>query len=563
MNNLHDPFLTPNDEKKQRYAYSTPDLWLAAAMWLLGYLYVAALPIASSPVPALLVQLLLFAGAMLYLTRLRACRATPFVWIMAGVSIALSLSFLWTVNRAMLNAVAAWNGFCWFYLVFVMTGNSRERLPGEHFVGELLTAAVKMPYMAPGSIFGALFAPKTMPDGSARPKSRVRAAIGWACVGLALAIVPTLIIILLLSYDKGFSERIADIAESVFRADNLFRFLRDAVLGLFVAALLFGALLVAREGSLKKPRMGFFAPSEQSNAGDFEERKPADGLHRIPVALIAAMLTPILAVYVIFFVSQWDYYVSAFTGARPEALTFSEYAREGFFQLAAVTVINAGLGLSAALLSVRRAYDPTHPRKERSSPVIRVYLAVLSLMTLVLIATALAKMLLYVETYGLSHKRVYATWLMLLLAVAFAAVLLRQLWTRLNLTGTLLAVFLAFFLAITLAPTDALIVQYNTDLALDGNLYAMQGDVCEDSGAAGVLPALDFMKATADSDALRSANGELDANAIAAIRTHTDAYLKRMAQALGARKWHEHNITTLRAENALKAAGYEVAASDK
>ncbi len=538
----------PTDAKKPRYCYRASDIWLAGVMWILGYLYTAAVPIGSSPLPAMLVQLLLFVGVPIYLFRCKGCRITPVVWVLLGVGVALSLSFLWTVNRAMLNAVAAWNAFCWFYAVFVITGNSREQLPSEHFVGELLTAAAVMPYRAPCSIFGALFGQKTMPDGSARPKSRLRATLGWVCLGLALAVVPTAIVVLLLSYDEGFSKMMLDIVESVFRADTIFRFLRDAVLGLFVGAILFGALMAARERSLQKPYTGFFASFFESD--EEEDSVPKDGAHRIPVPLVAAMLTPIMAVYVVFFLSQWDYYISAFTGTRPEALTFSAYAREGFFQLLSVAIINALLGIAASLLSVRRAEDPSRPHRARSSPVIRIYLALLSVMTLILIATALAKMLLYVDTYGLTHKRVYATWLMLLLAVCFVAVLVRQIWSRMNLQGTLLWVFLAFLLIIAMAPTDALIVRYNVNLALDGNLYAMQGDVCEDSGAAGVLAALNFMEKTAEG------HTAIDAKTLDGIRAHTDDYLFRMASELAELEWHEHNITTLRAEKALKAAGY-------
>ncbi len=556
MNNAPNTFYTaytpPVEPKKPRYRYRPTDVWLAVAAWVMGYLYVAAVPVGNAPVPALLVQLLLFATTVLYLTRRPVGgKLTPFAAVLIGVSLALCLSFLQTVNRTMLSCVTAWNTLCWFYTVFVLTGNSRERLPGEYFIGELLTSAVKMPYRAPGNLFGALFGQKTMPDGTACPKSRARAAVGWALVGLALAIVPTVIIILLLSYDESFTGILKSIADSVFRADTLFRFLRDAVIGLLAGALLFGAVLAAREKTVEKPKHNSPAPPAQAFAPAAQQSTP-DSLHRIPVALIAAMLAPILAVYIIFFVSQWDYYIMAFTGSRPEELTFSAYAREGFFQLVAVAVINAVFGIAASVLSVRRPVDPDRPRKERTHPVIRVCLAVLSVMTLVLIATALSKMLLYVDTYGLTHKRVYATWLMVLLAVAFAAVLVRQLWTRLNLTASLLAIFLAFFLAIALAPTDALIVRYNVNAALNGNLLTMQGDVCEDSGTAGVLAALDFMEATSDPNALPKALTTADPDELFAVRVQTNWYLLQMSEKLDDLKWYEHNITTLRAKAALK-----------
>ncbi len=562
----------PVAQKIPKYVYRPADVWLSLVLWLVGYLYVASVPVGDDPVPALLVQVLLFAGALIYLPRRSVGgRLTPWSVILAVVGIALSVSFLWTVNRAMMTAVAAWNAFAWFYLIFVLTGNSRERGPGAFFIGEVLTASLRMPFKAPGSLFGALFGQKTDPDGKPRPKSRVSAVVGWSILGLFLAIVPTVIIVVLLSYDEGFTRLMDNILDTVFEADTVFRFIRDAVIGLLVGALMFGALLAGRMQVLRKTTANPTVDPATASAGApgmavttaaaTVVGAPApllrDGAHVLPVALVAAMMTPIMAVYVIFFVSQWSYYVSAFTGVLPGELTYSAYAREGFFQLVAVAVINAVISIGASALSARRAYDPERPRRERAHPVLRIYLAVLSLFTLVLIATALSKMILYVDTYGLSHKRVYATWLMVLLAVAFVCVMVRQVWTHMNLVGTLTAVFLGFFLFIALCPVDAMIVRYNVDEALDGNLHTMVGDVCEDSGASGVLAALDFMAASEISGAIPYDPAEFDADALADIRRHTDAYLERMAEELDERAWYEHNITTLRAKAALAAAGYD------
>ncbi len=559
MNNapITNEFQTPPPLRKPPYIVSRHDFWLAVATWIVGYLYVSAIPAWRHPWLTLGVQALLLVGTLIYLRRTEG-HMTPWIGILTGVGVALSLSALWSVNRALLSAVAVWNALAWFYLVFLLTGNSRERRPGAYFAGEMLSA-VQLPFDAPVTAFGALFGAKKAPDGTPLPKSRLRSTVGWICLGLLLAIVPTVIVALLLSYDEGFSAVMESILDKVFSATTLFRQLRNIAIGLLVGAILFAAILAARTRATRARKVK--EAEAAASAADYAlpEGIPApapttrrDGAHLIPVPLVAAMLTPIMTVYAIFFFSQWDYYVSAFTGVRPEELTFADYAREGFFQLVVVAVINAVLCLGAAGLSRRRAYDPDRPKRERTHPVIRIYLAVLALMTLVLIATALSKMFLYVDTYGMSHKRVYATWLMVLLAVAFVALILRQLMTRMNLTGTLVATFLAFFLAIALIPVDALIVRYNVDAALDGNLRTMQGDVCDDSRAAGVLAALDFMEAT---------EGSPDGHApekLTAVRAATDDYLWRMAEDLADLDWYEHNITTLRAKAALEREGYEV-----
>ncbi len=538
---------TPVEQKKLPYVYSTFDIVLAVALWVIGYLFCNFLPAWEHPIPAFLFEVAFLLGTAILLTRPSVGgKHSARSWLFLGVSLALAVSLLISTNRAIINCVIIWNCLSWFYTVYVMLDNSRERFPGGRFVGELATATVVMPFRAPGNLFAALFGKKYNADGTVRTKGRLGGMIGWVALGLLLAIIPAAIVLSQLSYDEGFTAIMDNIWETIFEADTLFRQLRNLLIGLPIGALLFGALLAAKHQKGRSPKP----------TAPLTTLPTPDGAHVLPVALVAAALTPVLVIYIIFFISQWDYYISAFTGVRPEELTYSTYAREGFFELVTVSVVNAVLSLAAAVFSVRRALDPDRPRRERLSPVIRIYLAVLALFTLVLIATALSKMFLYVDTYGMTQKRIYATWLMLLLAVAFVAVILRQLWTRMNLTGTLLVAFLAFFLAISLVNVDTLIVRYNVDIAKEGNLHAMKGDVCRDSGASGVLAALDFMEASADPAAIPYDPAEFEPVALENIRTSTDAYLQTMTDRLDSMKWYEHNLVTLRARAALEEAGY-------
>ena len=538
---------------KPAYAYSTADFILAMTAWVMGYLLWAVTPVMRHPLLAFGFEVLLFVGTAILLTR-------PFVGgklsargaLIVAVGIALSLSMVLTTNKAIINCVFLWNCLAWFYLVFTATGNSREKCPGGYFVGELLTASFAMPFRAPGNLFGAIFAARKNPDGTPRPR-KMSGTLGWILVGLVAAIIPTVIVSVLLSYDAGFSSIMDNILDEIFSADEIFRQLRNVGLGILVGALMFGAILAGMHKAKAKPAP---EPLSYTTAVATPNTNPVrDGSHILPVAMVAAALTPILAIYAIFFVSQWDYYVSAFTGVRPEELTFADYAREGFFQLLAVAVINALLSLGVAHLTRRRPEHPDMPRRDRNHPVTRIYMSVLALSTLILIATALAKMLLYVDTYGMTHKRTYATWLMLLLAVCFVAVILRQLISRMNLTGTFLAVFLVFFLAISVVNVDSLIMQYNKNAALEGNLHTMQGEVLEDCGYSGVLSALEFMDATADPAYSAGLSGD-DAEKLTHIRTDVSDLLKDYGRELKEMKWYEHNLVTLRAKKALLDAGY-------
>ncbi len=521
--------------EKTSYAYRTGDVVLAWLCWLAGYLFCVVVPITKCLLGAFLFELVMFGGALwLLAVRNHSCILRGLV--QALVSVLLALSFLVTTNTAIIVCVFLFDCVSWFYMVFVLSGASRERFPGSYLAKEISTSVFYTPFKAPGNLFSAIFGGQRI-NSQGKRSGRFGRTFGFVLLGLGLAILPTLAVGLLLSYDERFTH----LMDQLFDLSVIAKTIRNLLLGIVIGALAFGAILA----SLHRTQVR--RENADGTATPVDQRQ---GTHFLPVTVVCAALTPVLVLYIIFFVSQWSYYVSAFTGLRPEKLTFSDYARQGFFELCAVAGINAVLGICACAFSKRRDINSDQPARDRAYPALRVLLGFLSAFTLVLIATALSKMFLYVDTYGLTHKRVYATWLMLLLAVSFIAVLIRQLWRRMNLTGTLLCIFLAFFLAVSLVNVDSLIVSYNVNACLDGNVRAMQGEkggegyieVLEDAGISGVVPALDFMHQT---------EGTADSELIA-IREQTDQYLKRMAYKLHDMKAGEKNVVSIRAEKALQ-----------
>ena len=121
-------------------------------------------------------------------------------------------------------------------------------------------------------------------------------------------------------------------------------------------------------------------------------------------------------VYLFFFVSQWDYYLSAFTGKLPEGVVnYAEYARSGFFELCTVSAINLVI-ITAIALFMKRSGNG-------EKIFLRIVSALFSVMTLVLIGTALAKMYLYIDRFGLTVKRLLSSWLMIVIALIFVFVI--------------------------------------------------------------------------------------------------------------------------------------------
>lgn len=142
-------------------------------------------------------------------------------------------------------------------------------------------------------------------------------------------------------------------------------------------------------------------------------------------------------------------------------VSYAEYARRGFFELVTVAALSLPMLLLADWSLDQR--DPLRARRFRR-------LALLMLLLLdVMLASALFRMRLYTESYGLTELRFYTTafmgWLVLVLGW-FGATVLRGRRERFG-TGALLAGWLVLA-ALNLANPDAVIAGVNLDRAAAG-----------------------------------------------------------------------------------------------
>ena len=114
-------------------------------------------------------------------------------------------------------------------------------------------------------------------------------------------------------------------------------------------------------------------------------------------------------------------------------LTYADHARSGFWQLLAVTVLT--LGVIAVVARLARLDSPTDRRW------LRGLLGALSVLTLVIVASAIARMWLYQQAYGFTVLRVLVSacelWLgVVYLLVLAAGVRLRAGWLARAVIGT-------------------------------------------------------------------------------------------------------------------------------
>ena len=271
-------------------------------------------------------------------------------------------------------------------------------------------------------------------------QSRTAGAVRTALLGLLLMVPLTAVIAALLaSADTGVEHILNSLLSRV--GGNAHLIFLQILLGIPVGLFFFAALYSASQRRFR-----------QSHDNAYYEAKLA-GARQISLLAVCAGVTPVCLLYLLFIASQISYYHSAFSGQLPADMTFAEFARRGFFELCAVAVINLVLLLVMNLLTKRSS--------EKRPVVLTFYSAFFCVVTLFIIIAALAKMVLYIDAYGLTQNRVIASWFMLLLALVFAVLLLKQCIRNIPAAVIIAAGGTAMLAGLCFARPDARIAEYN------------------------------------------------------------------------------------------------------
>jgi hypothetical protein len=150
--------------------------------------------------------------------------------------------------------------------------------------------------------------------------------------------------------------------------------------------------------------------------------------------------------------------------ANTAGLTYAEYARHGFFELATVTA----LGLPLLLL----AHWLFRPEKRTHEVVFKTLAGTMVALLFVVVASALQRMYLYTSEFGLTELRLYTTIFMFWISVVliwFVLTVMRSHRDRFAF-GALVAGFAAI-LAINAMNPDALIANTNIDRLQEGKRF--------------------------------------------------------------------------------------------
>ncbi len=159
------------------------------------------------------------------------------------------------------------------------------------------------------------------------------------------------------------------------------------------------------------------------------------------------ILIPMLLVYAIFCGIQ-VYFLFLGNGTLPEDYTYAKYAREGFFELLAVSFINLALILLFQWIF-------------KESKVLKVLLLLTSVATYVMGASAVYRLVLYIQAYNLTKSRIFALWALGLIGVFMIGMIVKIFYGRFPLFTYGLYVFCVFFLVLSFARPDYQVAKYN------------------------------------------------------------------------------------------------------
>lgn len=287
---------------------------------------------------------------------------------------------------------------------------------------------------------------------------------GGVVLGLLIAVpVLAVVVALLISADAAFAGLIEQLPE--------FRFGEAVVtvlFGSFLAMILVSYLLTMRHRA--------------AVAATQPQRKGFGGL------TINTVLAALSLVYVVYLLSQLAYFVGGFSGILPEGYTMAEYARRGFFEMAVLC------GINLAVMAVSMALVAKNPKAPLMTRLLCLFIG---LVTLFFVASASAKMALYIQSYGLTRLRLLTEVIMLFLGVSTIVVCIWVFEPRLPYMKAVIVTALLFGALVIWGDVDTVVAHYNVTAYQQGVLKTVDVPYLQELNASSI-PYLQAL--TEDSD---------------------------------------------------------------
>jgi hypothetical protein len=270
----------------------------------------------------------------------------------------------------------------------------------------------------------------------------------WPYLRGVLIAIPLLLALgaLLASADPIFEERLAHLFDWL-KFEDFGEFVVRVIYILLLAYILAGAYILALTHSAEKkainPDQPFFPPF----LGHAE-------------AFTVLLLVNLL--FASFLIVQFQYFFAGEANISLEGFTYAEYARRGFFELVAVTLISLGLFYLLSLFTKRST------KKERR--IFSILSVLLILQVGVMLISAFQRLSLYEAAYGFTHLRTITHVFMVWLGVLLAAMAVMEVFSQFRrLAFALFLIFFGFTLTLNTLNVDRFIAEHNIEHAIAGN----------------------------------------------------------------------------------------------
>ena len=282
-----------------------------------------------------------------------------------------------------------------------------------------------------------------------------RKKLGSAFLGIILAFPVLLVIVpLLISSDEAFSgfalKLISNVASSVLK---------------IIVALIITPFIISYCFSLAKSEQKPFKTPELKKAEN---------------TVIIAFLAVISLCYLAYLFSQLAYFFSAFSGFLPEdySFTVSSYARRGFFEMCVIAAIDFVMIFICLLIS---------PKKEgKICGATKILCSFIGFFTLVIIATALSKMFLYIKSFGMTERRITTSAFMIFLSVAFVSLMIKVFIPKIRVFRVALISAATVLTMLGIFNINTVIADYNYTAYINGKLETVDVNAIYDLGDEGI-----------------------------------------------------------------------------
>lgn len=347
------------------------------------------------------------------------------------------------------GSILFWNGVVIFVLFFCFMIHSLY--DDESWdLSQYLSAVVRTVFGAVGSV-GRPFSDLGLYLKFRKESRGLKDGKGRYIVFGLLLCIPLLMVVLFLlgSADMVFASLMEDVMKNIRIPDHLFGVFFTLAFAFFASYCVIAYL------------------AKRSIPAESADRRTGEPVLAITVTFLLS------AVYVIFSGIQ---IVFLFFGKTelPDGRTYAEYARQGFFQLLFVCVIN----LSLVLICLKRFEE---------SRVLKILLTLISLCTYVMIASSAMRMILYMKYYYLTFLRIFVLWALAVIFLLMTGVLVNIYRARFPLFRYGVLTVTVLYIALSFSHPDYLIARVNTSYMLTG----VKSEFFENTGR---YPDVDYLK---------------------------------------------------------------------